>query len=141
MTSLSKWGRKTSMSYQKPITKSRDGIISGVCLGLSERLDIGVGWLRLAWIISVAFLGTGLFLYIIFAISLPQEGQQLERKKMLLGVCLRLSRKMQWDLGLTRSIAAILALGSFGTCLVIYLLLAIFLPDDDPSKNQTIIDL
>ena len=133
---------QNDMGMQDSLTKSNDGIVAGVCQGLAEHLDIAVGWLRLAWLLSVVFLGTGLLVYIILAISLPSEGQlEKNKKKMLLGACLKLANKMEWDVGVVRACFALLFLISGGSGLLIYLLLAIALPNEKKINGSTIIDL
>ena len=53
--------------------RSQDGAIFGVCKGLARALDLSPGLMRLLWLFSVLFLGAGLWLYLILAVSLPRE--------------------------------------------------------------------
>ncbi len=123
-------------------TRSSDGIVAGVSVGLAEKLEMNVTWIRIAWIISVLFFGFGLAIYIVFALCLPLENDLSKNfRPMLLGVCHRLSTKMNWDVGILRSSACFLAIGSFGTILVIYLLLHVFLPKTDDGSKPEVIDL
>ncbi len=50
-----------------------DNEIAGVCGGLGEYLGIDSTIIRLIWIISVFAFGTGVFIYIIAAILLPEK--------------------------------------------------------------------
>ena len=56
--------------------RARDGWLSGICLCLARRLKIPVAMVRIGWILAVFLLGSGLFSYFIFAVSLPLEGDQ-----------------------------------------------------------------
>ena len=123
-------------------TRSSNGIIAGVSLGLAEQLEMNVNWIRIAWAISIFFFGFGLAGYIILALCLPREDNLTKNfRPMLLGVCYRLGSKMGWDVGLLRASACSLAIGSFGTILIIYLLLHIFLPKANDDNNSEVIDL
>ena len=47
--------------------------IFGVCGGLAEYLNVDVSLVRIAWALLVLFGGTGILLYLICAIVLPNE--------------------------------------------------------------------
>jgi phage shock protein PspC (stress-responsive transcriptional regulator) len=49
-----------------------DKILGGVCSGISAYFDIDPLWMRLAFALSVMFAGTGLFIYIILWIIIPE---------------------------------------------------------------------
>lgn len=54
--------------------KSRkDKKIAGVCGGIAEKLGIDSTFIRLIWAISSLYYGSGLMLYILFAIIIPDE--------------------------------------------------------------------
>lgn len=58
----------------KKLYKSqRDKKICGVCGGLAEYLGIDATIVRLIWAALIVFYGTGLFLYIIAALIIPNE--------------------------------------------------------------------
>ena len=57
----------------KKLTKGSDGMISGVCSGLSEYFDFDVTIIRFAWLLAILFKGVGLILYIILAIIMPDK--------------------------------------------------------------------
>lgn len=115
--------------------RSPDGAIAGVCKGLSESLDLNLGMFRLIWIASVLFMGCGGLLYIILAFSLPRTDRvELALKKKFLGVCWRIAKKTQIEIGIVRALCLFLALTSLGTSLFVYLLLALILPTTDESE-------
>lgn len=58
-------------SMQKKLRKSADRKLFGVCGGIGEYLDIDPTVIRLGFIVAFFGLGTGLLLYIIMAIVMP----------------------------------------------------------------------
>ncbi len=66
---------------RKILHKSRkDKKISGVCAGIAEYLEIDVTIIRLIFVlITLSSFGLGIFLYIILAIVMPQEKDNLQR--------------------------------------------------------------
>ena len=56
----------------KRLTKSRNKMISGVCAGVAEYFNIDPTIARLAFAALVIFGGTGIVIYIIAAIILPE---------------------------------------------------------------------
>lgn len=48
-------------------------MIAGVCNGLAEHFNLDVSLIRLAFAVSVLFMGTGVFIYIALAIILPTK--------------------------------------------------------------------
>ena len=65
------------MQSKKLYRKEEGKKIAGVCAGLAEYLNIDVTLIRLAWALVFFFGGTGLILYIIAAIVMPQESDIL----------------------------------------------------------------
>ena len=62
------------MENKKRLMKSdKDKKLFGVCGGLGEYFGIDSIWIRLAWAILVCCFGTGILLYIIFAIIMPSH--------------------------------------------------------------------
>ena len=51
---------------------SRDKKIGGVCAGLAEYFDLDPTIVRVVWLLAVLFGGTGLLVYLILWIVLPQ---------------------------------------------------------------------
>lgn len=115
--------------------RSHDGWIAGVCQGLGERFGVNSGFLRLMWVFSILCLGAGLFMYFILAFCLPLEGQEEEAlKPRILGVCSRLSQRMDLDVGLVRALAIVIGFGSAGTAILAYIILHFLIP----SEKQTL---
>ena len=55
----------------KRLYKGRDKKLFGVCSGLGDYFDVDPTIIRVAFVIAVFGLGTGLLLYIILAIVMP----------------------------------------------------------------------
>lgn len=104
--------------------RANDGAVFGVCKGLAKTLDIPVGLFRLIWICSVLFLGAGVLLYLMLAISLPREDKQVQAlEPWLLGVCAKISLKTDLEVGIVRFLAISLSLLSMGATIVGYIVL------------------
>ncbi|TYQ16112.1 UNVERIFIED_CONTAM: phage shock protein C (PspC) family protein [Acetivibrio alkalicellulosi] len=59
---------------EKKITRSRKNrVIEGVCGGLAEYFDIDATIVRLGFVISIFFGGTGIIAYIVAALVIPGE--------------------------------------------------------------------
>lgn len=56
---------------QKKLTKSRDKKLFGVCAGLGEYFDVDATLIRVLFLIALFGFGTGLLLYIVLAIAMP----------------------------------------------------------------------
>lgn len=116
--------------------RSQNGVIAGVCRGLADRFGMDVTLVRVLWVISVLFLGFGLGLYIMLALSLPREGQITGAyDSKLLGVCARISRKTGLEPGVVRFLALLLGLLSFGATIIGYLVLYFLLPETEEEKQ------
>jgi phage shock protein C len=57
---------------KKLMRSSRDKKIGGVCAGLAEYFDLDPTIVRVVWLLAVLFAGTGLFVYVVLWIVLPQ---------------------------------------------------------------------
>ena len=57
----------------KKLTKSSNRKLCGVCGGIAEYFDIDPTVIRLLLIISVLFAGSGILVYIIAAIIMPEK--------------------------------------------------------------------
>lgn len=113
----------------QPWTRSSDGWIAGVCQGFADRFEVNAGFIRLIWLGSILFAGVGFLIYFICAFCLPVEGNEASAQKAkFLGVCLRLSHKTDMDVGLLRILAVVIALGSFGTTILAYIIIHFLLP-------------
>ncbi|SFB02773.1 PspC domain-containing protein [Clostridium frigidicarnis] len=45
----------------------------GVCSGIAEYFNLELSKIRIAWVVSILFFGTGLLLYIVLAIVLNKK--------------------------------------------------------------------
>lgn len=62
------------MNETKRLYKIKEqGMISGVCAGLAEYLNVDVSIIRLIWLASIFVWGTGILVYIAAAIILPEK--------------------------------------------------------------------
>jgi phage shock protein C len=62
------------MSNGKKLYRSRKNkVLGGVCGGLGEYFDIDPSLIRLLWVVVFLMGGSGLLIYIIFWIVLPEE--------------------------------------------------------------------
>lgn len=116
-------------------TRSADGAIFGVCKGVARTLDLPVGVLRLIWIASILMFGAGLWLYLALAIALPRE-DKIEKAKgsMILGVCSKISKRVDLEIGVVRFLAICLTFIGLGTTLIGYIVLY-FVLDDKPTAS------
>jgi len=136
-------------AHHGQLTRSPNGFLGGVCEGLAQRYDLPVGLIRLSWLISVFFLGTGVLLYLLLwwivprANALPIEPSiwgrdeagrpqaplaRTQGDRMFLGVCGGMARRWQLDPSLVRLGAVGLAIISLGSSVLIYLLAALVMP-------------
>ncbi|HPH94539.1 MAG TPA: PspC domain-containing protein [Anaerolineaceae bacterium] len=62
------------MDNRPRLTRSQnDKMLAGVCGGLAQFFGLDVSLIRLAFVLSILFGGTGLFVYIIMCIIVPPE--------------------------------------------------------------------
>ncbi len=73
-------GRKTS--YRKLYRDADDSFLGGVCSGLGHYFGLEAIWLRLVFLVLFFGLGTGLLLYAILWILLPQANTTAEKLEM-----------------------------------------------------------
>lgn len=126
------------MSTEIRWVRAKDGAIAGVCKGLAKSLDLDLNFLRLAWLVSLLFAGCGFWAYIILAIALPREDKLTEATNpKLLGVCVRLSRRLELEVGVVRALAIISAFLSMGASIVAYIILRFVIPETESSKVET----
>jgi phage shock protein PspC (stress-responsive transcriptional regulator) len=59
-----------------------DHLVAGVCAGIANYFDTQPVWIRLAFAVSTLFAGTGLFLYVVLWIVLPQAVTRADRMAM-----------------------------------------------------------
>ena len=58
---------------KKLYRSKKDKKISGVCAGIAEFFGIDATIVRLIWAVAVVFCGTGILLYIIAALIMPEN--------------------------------------------------------------------
>lgn len=61
---------------------TESGNVGGVCAGVGHYFGIDPIWFRMAFVLSVLFLGTGVFLYIILWIIMPEARTSAEKLSM-----------------------------------------------------------
>ncbi len=65
-------GAAAAPPVKRLMRSSRDKKIGGVCAGLAEYFDLDATIVRVVWLLAIFFAGTGLFVYLILWIVLPQ---------------------------------------------------------------------
>ena len=119
----------TSTPTQQPLqwrwVRADDGIIGGVCLGLARQFDLNPWVLRVILLASaLLFFGSGLLFYIACLISFPRSDRMDQaHDKMVLGVCARIGKRGDVEVGLARLIALFLLFTTLGTAIVGYIVL------------------
>lgn len=115
-------------------TRSKDGWLAGVCEGIAKNLDLNPGMVRLLWFASVLFFGIGAGLYLICAFVMPTEGEDVHYKNFL-GVCGRLSERLEIDIVPLRIFTIMALISSAGSVMIVYFVLHILLPR---SLNESV---
>lgn len=67
---------------RKLFRDSEDHLAAGVCSGLANYFDVQAIWIRLAFILAIAFFGMGIILYLIFWIVVPKAISRTDRMAM-----------------------------------------------------------
>jgi phage shock protein PspC (stress-responsive transcriptional regulator) len=66
----------TFFTMKRLYRSKKDRILGGVCAGLGEHLDVDPTVIRLVWaVVTVLSIGTGIIIYILAWIIIPEEGQ------------------------------------------------------------------
>lgn len=116
--------------------RSNNGMLFGVCAGLAKVFHIPVGVLRLVWVLSILCFGFGFGVYFLLALSLPREDEYWRAyDRRILGVCSRIARKIDLEVGLVRFLALCSIFVSFGATIIVYLVLN-FVLSDEPTNSQ-----
>gem|GEM_PF-2204811 len=128
----------SSVATNEFTRSSTDSVIAGVCGGLAKKFSMESWLVRVGLTISVVFFGVGLLVYIILAFSLAKDTEITKSySSKVLGVCLRLAQKYNWEVGIVRTIFAscllLSLIPSFGTTLLIYFIMHFFLPAHQAS--------
>jgi phage shock protein C len=117
------------VALNSPWIRSVDGIVFGVCKGLADRFQLDVMLVRILWVLFICFGGSGIFIYLVLAVSLPLANQVPEsRDGRLFGVCARAARRFQLDVGLVRAVALTSVFFSAGVSIFVYIALYFILP-------------
>jgi phage shock protein PspC (stress-responsive transcriptional regulator) len=104
--------------------RASDGIFAGVAQGLAKRFGLDPWLVRAAWLVSICAFGTGILLYVVLAFCLPREDDAMQgQERRLWGVCLRISQKAGFDVGLVRTAAVFLTFASAGMTVLVYVIL------------------
>ena len=53
---------------KKLYRNTKEGVMFGVCAGLSDYLNIDAGFIRIIWVLAVICYGTGLLAYLLAAL-------------------------------------------------------------------------
>lgn len=62
----------------RPLYKSNnDKVILGVCGGIAEYFGFDILTLRIIWVISLLFAGSGILLYLLLAILMPTNNSNI----------------------------------------------------------------
>ena len=138
-----------SKTHYGRLTRSSNGYIAGVCEGLGRQYGINATVIRLIWLASVLFFGTGALLYLVLWWVVPHEDavpvdpaiwpklengrheaplQRTTSDRKFLGVCGGLARHWNIDPSLVRLAVLSLATMSAGLVAVAYLVAAMFIP-------------
>lgn len=65
---------------KKLYKNDKDGQIMGVCQGIGEYFNIDPTLVRVGFVISVLFVGTGLLFYLILGIILPEKRDVMKHR-------------------------------------------------------------
>ncbi|WP_372744761.1 PspC domain-containing protein [Lutibacter sp.] len=73
---------RSSSPSKKLFRDSEDKFLGGVCAGLGHYFGIDTLWVRILWLVLVFFFGTGILVYIILWILIPQAETTAEKLQM-----------------------------------------------------------
>ena len=65
--------KEGQVTMKKRLTKGREKKLAGVCSGIAEYLDLDPTLIRIAWALIVLCFGTGLLVYIVAALIMPES--------------------------------------------------------------------
>ena len=111
--------------------RSDHGVIAGVCEQIGINFNIDPWIVRILWVLSVLFAGTGLVLYAVAWFTLPRESEAtMAMRPRILGVCPRVADRLNMEVGLVRLLAILLCFVSLGAAFIGYIVLHILLPQE-----------
>ena len=125
----------------------KEKILAGVCAGIGESFGINANYVRGAFLISLPFGFSGLFVYLIMAVILPKGESKPEvidvedeeektkicrswKKRMLAGVCGGFANYFDWDVSLIRIAFVVLSLAG-GIGIFLYLFFWFIFPNEN----------
>jgi len=73
---------RKNISSKKLFRDTEDKFLGGVCSGMAHYVGIDVIWMRLLWLILFFFFGTGILVYILLWILVPQAETTAEKLQM-----------------------------------------------------------
>ncbi|WP_413558871.1 PspC domain-containing protein [Bdellovibrio sp. HCB209] len=117
--------------------RASDGALCGVCKGLAQAFEIETWILRVIWLVAVLWFGTGVLLYFILWLTLPRVDrldQALDRK--VLGVCARIAKRYQLEVGVVRTTAVLFLCVTFGAAILVYGLCYFLIPEASKSEKS-----
>lgn len=95
-----------------PLIRPTSGrVIAGVASGLARRYDIGVGWIRLGFVVAAFFGGFGVLAYLVGWLVIPEEGHADSLASRYLA---RLDKASSWVGIALIGLAALIILGGTG---------------------------
>jgi phage shock protein PspC (stress-responsive transcriptional regulator) len=115
---------------ERKLVRSRNGMFLGVLSGLGKTLSVDPLVLRLCWLISVLFFGSGILIYLFLAVLMPLEDQVISfEEPKVLGVCSKLGVHYGYEVALFRMLFVAGFFFSLGLVTAIYIGLWFFLPE------------
>lgn len=123
----------STLTKEKMIwVRSDKGILFGVCQGLAPIFGLDVVLLRIIWLVALFTFGVGVVFYFILALALPRVDElDKAHTRKVLGVCARISKRYDMEVGLVRSGFLALTLVSLGLGgLVLYVILHLIIPKE-----------
>ena len=73
---------RKNIASKKLFRDTDDKFLGGVCAGLAHYFGIDTLWVRILWLVLVFFFGTGILIYIILWILIPQAETTAEKLQM-----------------------------------------------------------
>ncbi len=119
--------------------RAEDGIIGGVCLGFSRQMNVDPWLIRLVWLAALLIFGTGVLAYILCVLALPRTDRlETAYDKKVLGVCARLARRGNTEVGLIRLLALIILVVTGGLAVIAYFILHFTLPENGQGSRSLV---
>lgn len=119
------------------LARKEKGPLLGVCEGIAQYLNVEPMAVRIVWLISVLFFGSGVLFYLFLAVLMPHESKIYDYyRPKFLGIAHHLAYRNQIDLSLIRIMIVAGAFMSLGLVLFAYLVLYLLLPIDETSHRR-----